>query len=407
MNTTTIRAAWPALAGRLRAGVLATLFALLAGCSAGLDGGGDGVGSGGTGTYSMGPISGFGSVIVNGVRFDDSAASVVDDDDTPRSRGELQLGMTVEVDGGEVRSDASGRSATARRVRFGSALVGAVSAVDVAAGTLVALGQTVSVGAGTVFDERLSGGLAALAAGRTIEVYGLYDAANGRLLATRIAPAATGAAAQLRATVSSVDATARVLRIGAAAFSYSAASGVPGTVAAGDIVRLRLRSGTDALGRYLVDAFLTGVRTPDDRDLGEIEGTVTAVASASVFRVGALTVDASAATFPNGTSGLRLGARVQIRGVVRSGVLRASTVEVTSDAQVEDRGFELKGAITALDTRARSFVLRGQTVGYGRSDLRVDGGTLADLAVGRSVEVKAVPTADRSALEATRLKFVE
>ena len=52
-------------------------------------------------------------------------------------------------------------------------------------------------------------------------------------------------------------------------------------------------------------------------------------------------------------------------------------------------------------------MLRGQTVGYGRSDLRVDGGTLADLAVGRSVEVKAVPTADRSALEATRLKFVE
>ena len=55
---------------------LATVLAiplLMAGC-------GGGVGTGGTGTYAAGPITGFGSVIVNDIRFDDGAAMA---DDVP------------------------------------------------------------------------------------------------------------------------------------------------------------------------------------------------------------------------------------------------------------------------------------------------------------------------------------
>ena len=52
------------------------LALLLTGC-------GGGVESGGTGatpaSFASGPITGFGSVIVNGVRFDDSKAVVTDD----------------------------------------------------------------------------------------------------------------------------------------------------------------------------------------------------------------------------------------------------------------------------------------------------------------------------------------
>ena len=71
------------------------LLFLAAGVLAGCGGGGEGgVGTGGTGTYALGTITGFGSIIVNGVRFDDSAASVLDDDDATRSRDELKLGMT-------------------------------------------------------------------------------------------------------------------------------------------------------------------------------------------------------------------------------------------------------------------------------------------------------------------------
>ncbi|MDH5540523.1 MAG: hypothetical protein OEY03_14070, partial [Rhizobacter sp.] len=40
-------------------------------------------------SFTAGPITGFGSVIVNGVRFDDSSASISDDDGNSRSRDDL------------------------------------------------------------------------------------------------------------------------------------------------------------------------------------------------------------------------------------------------------------------------------------------------------------------------------
>ena len=53
-------------------GVLALLGA---GCGGGVDSGGTGTGH--TSTLAVGPISGFGSIIVNGVRFDDSLVELV------------------------------------------------------------------------------------------------------------------------------------------------------------------------------------------------------------------------------------------------------------------------------------------------------------------------------------------
>jgi len=59
----------------MRASLLAACAALAASCGGGVD-------SGGTGapisSYASGPITGFGSVIVNGVRFDDRSATVRD-----------------------------------------------------------------------------------------------------------------------------------------------------------------------------------------------------------------------------------------------------------------------------------------------------------------------------------------
>ena len=86
-------------------------------------------------------------------------------------------------------------------------------------------------------------------------------------------------------------------------------------------------------------------------------------------------------------------------------MLQASEVAVESDADDQDRGFELRGAIDSVDAAARTFRLRGNTVSWARSDLRLDDGTLADIQAGRRVEVKAQLAADRRGLEATRIKF--
>jgi hypothetical protein len=131
-------------------------LALLASC-----GGGGGVDTGGTGgavpAGAAGPIAGFGSVFVGGVRFDDSAAEVEDFDGNRRSRDDLRLGMTVEIESGAVADVAGQPAASARRIRVESELAGFVAAVDLAGETFTVLGQRVAVDAATVFDERLAG----------------------------------------------------------------------------------------------------------------------------------------------------------------------------------------------------------------------------------------------------------
>ena len=63
--------------GGARSCTLALTTAIALGLSA-CGGGGDvaGVGQGGTGAFSVGPITGLGSIIVNGIRYDDSRASI-------------------------------------------------------------------------------------------------------------------------------------------------------------------------------------------------------------------------------------------------------------------------------------------------------------------------------------------
>ncbi|MBL8329181.1 MAG: hypothetical protein JNJ71_10045 [Rubrivivax sp.] len=371
---------------------------LLAGC-------GGGVGSGGTGSYASGAISGFGSIIVNEVRFDDSAASVLDDDDATRSNSELKLGMTVEVEAGSIASDSSGRRASATRIRFGSELLGPVATVDTAGSRFTVLGQTVQVSAETVFDERLASGIDSLRAGNGVEVYALFDAASGVYRATRIEPRSPLLQWRVRGIVTALDNSARTLRIGNAVFAWGSAGSVPADLAVGRTVRLPLATTLDASGRYVVSSFATALRPPPDRPEAELNGLITGFSSAAAFSVNGLPVDASGASFPDGTAGLRLGTRVQVKGRAEAGSLIATSVSIETEAQTQERGFDLRGALTAVDSSARTITLRGETISTARPDLRLDGGGLADLSVGRQVEVKAQLNPSRTRLEAVRIVF--
>ena len=87
-----------------------------------------GVDSGGTGqtvdqpvqASSAGRISGFGSVIVNGVRFDDAQARIVDDAGVAHARADLKLGMVVDIEGEVLGNSGNG---VARNIQFGSEIV--------------------------------------------------------------------------------------------------------------------------------------------------------------------------------------------------------------------------------------------------------------------------------------------
>ena len=91
-----------------RDGLMLTMLGsalLMAGCGGGGGGGTTTAGGGVAGSSATGAITGFGSIIVGGVRFDDSTASVQDDDDVPRTSSELKMGMVVKNKGGKKYKD--------------------------------------------------------------------------------------------------------------------------------------------------------------------------------------------------------------------------------------------------------------------------------------------------------------
>jgi hypothetical protein len=352
-------------------------------------------------SFTQGAISGFGSIIVGGVRYDDSGATVSDEDGAARSRSDLKLGMMVDVDAKAL--DRTAAQAVALRVRLSREIVGPVGSVDVAASTAQVLGQTVLVTSSTVFDAALPGGLAALTLGTVVEVHGIPDPANARIVATRIEPRADAPAYRLRGRVAALDATAKTFMLGGALISYAGlpAAEVPPGLADGHLVWVLLQT-TPQAGAWVATKLRGGLRLPDGQRDAHVEGAITVFTSATDFEINGLKVDASSAAFPDGREGVVLGARVEAEGKLVGGVLVATRVEMAERRHPGARPLELHGEMGNLDATAKTFALRGVTVWFGGS-VEYRGGTEADLANGKKVEVHGVLSTDRTRLEARRI----
>ena len=381
---------------------------VLTGCGGG--GTGDGGATESASSFASGPITGFGSVIVNGVRFDDTSASVSDDEDNPRGNDELRLGMMAEVESAGVVSDSSGLHARARLIRFGSEIIGPVFSVAADGKSLVVLGETVKVTALTLIDDRLAGGLAGLTPGTSVvEVHGLLDVTTGTYTATRIEPRPDAPFFKLRGVVSNIDKTAHTFKIGngTETISYDAIAGaVPAALDNGLLVRVRLQTSPVA-GNWVATRIVRGVRTLGDHAEAELEGTITATTFDvdKKFSVNGIAVDATNAVFPQGTTGIVLGARVEVKGRAVNGVIVATRVSIETEHERELRGFELHGTISGLNGDAKTFVLRGLTVDFGGTTVEFRKGVVTDLANGRKIEIKGVRSSDGTKLLAIRITF--
>jgi Domain of unknown function (DUF5666) len=255
--------------------------------------------------------------------------------------------------------------------------------------------------------DGVPGGFTALAAGDIVEVHGFIDPGLliDRYVATRIERRSVAPGAyRVRGLVRGLDSTARTLRIGTQVFDL-ASVGVPAGLANGQIVRLALP--TAAASPWPVSAITVESRRLDDRDEAEVEGVITAFTITSRFEVNGVVVDASGATFPDGTAGVVLGARVKVEGRASGGELIAREVELRDEGEVFGDGFDLRDAIANLDSAATTFSVRGVTVFYGTNPPpRFDNGTAADLANGRQVRVRAQLSPERTRVIATRIEFV-
>lgn len=365
-----------------------------------------GVGTGGTGSYAQGRLSTAKPVVLNNVLYDVSSAKVYDDDGNLRSADDLQPGMTVQIDSTVIRFSGGSATATASRVSYAPELLGPLAALDPASGLLSLLGQSVLVDADTVFDSRLAGGLAGLVPGQWLQVYGAFDAASGSYRASRIEPADGASAFKLRGVVGALDVNARVLNIGGAEFAYSGAAAVPNNLALGAYVKMHLLPAPPETARWTVTSFSSATAAPADGREGHLTGLINSFSSTAAFSVNGQPVTTSGATFSDGTAGIVLGALVEIEGQFQGGVLRATDVGLFSwgadDSGVE---YDSQGAISSVDAAANSFVLRGLTISTARSDLRIIGGTLADLKPRKRVEVQGLMSSDRKHIDATLIQF--
>ncbi|EHR70219.1 hypothetical protein BurJ1DRAFT_1347 [Burkholderiales bacterium JOSHI_001] len=387
----------------LGGGLLA--LALLAGCGGGGSDAAVGTGGGATvASYALGPITGYGSIVVNGVHYNEKSARVFEDDvECGACASALKLGMVVEIQGGAV--DTSTSRANAATVRFGSELKGPVSAVDTSGGLITLLDQTVAVSSSTVWDSSLTGGITKLAellaAGPVLlEVHAQFNSATGQYLATRIELETSLSSYKLRGTVASLDTVATTFKIGNAIINYGGIPTASRPANLADGLKLRVRLATAQVnGQWVATTLSTGVRKVEDSSHAHLRGTIGTVNSPTSFTVDGITVDASNASWPDGTTGLVAGARVEVEGAMVNGVLVATKVEFDShhSGDDDDRNKpEIDGTVSAVDTSAKTFQIEGrsETISYAGASFK--DGTVAKLLVGAVVEVKARLASDGS-----------
>ena len=382
---------------RLTAGLLAAalLITHLAGCGGGVD-------SGGTGIIASGPISGLGSIFVNDVRFDDDSAEIRDEQGALLTKDQLKLGMTVIVEGGTLDTSGTQATSTALAIRVVSDLVGPVASVDAVGGSFVVLGQTVIVGARTLYDGSLTGGFSALVPGMTVQVYSQYDPLTRQYAATRVEQLPDASFYKIRGVVAARDPQAPSLTLGSEVIGVGSVAGnaVP-PADIGDFLSVRLLPDNAQLAA-------TSVRTADlmlaDHPVARVEGTVTEIVSSRSFKVNGIAVDAVGAHFDGDEAKVVLGARVGVFGATLSGTLVAARVIVHDDSVPAIASFALVGAVQELDAAARSFRIRNTPVVFD-DGTTFSGGVAADLADGRRATVTGVPSLDGTRIVATQVTF--
>lgn len=368
----------------------------LAGCGGGMQAG---VGSGGSGaplSVGVGPVTGFGSIIVNGERYDESAAEVLLDERPDQSRpatvAAIRLGMHVEL---------QHRNLVVSTALVSAELVGPVTSVS-ATGFIV-LGQTVRVDADparpTVFEG--FGSLVDLATGTIVEVHG-DRSSDGEILATRVELKPAGLAlVRIAGTASNVN--GRSFSIGSLSVDASSATLVPAgaTIVNGQ----RVVAWTDVPytgGTLSAKVVRVGAPTIAANAMVTLDGVIGAFQGAASFRVSGVPVNTSQATaVTGGTAGdLRNGLQVRIRGTFSGSVLNATGVEILQAAQAT---VQLTGPITDFVSVETPFRIRNTLARVTPQTTYVDG---AAPNLGTGAVVKATGLLTGGSVQLTTIEFL-
>ena len=290
----------------------------------------NGGGTGGTGISSAGTITAFGSVVVNGIHFDETGASVViNDAPGAGDRQGLKIGMTVKI---KATLNDDGATASATNIEAEHEVEGLVETVDVPNRSFLVLGQTVYVD-DPIFD--LSGRIVPNGDVK-VEVYGLRDD-TGAIHATLIVLDPDDFEPEVRGTVRGLDTVARTFAIGGLTIHYDGTTdfdhGDAGDLVEGATVEVIVDTSSHP---YAYAARIEFEDNEDsefragDGDRQEVEGFIVDYnAGAGTFTVDGVPIQMTPSTVLRPTdAGLRNGIPVTVRGVTSSGVVIANEIEL-------------------------------------------------------------------------------
>lgn len=351
---------------------------------------------------SSGTITGFGSVIVNGVTFDTSSAMFTIDG-SAGSQMNLAVGQVVVVRG-ELGDDPT--TGTANTVTFDDAVEGPISAIDTAASTITVLGQTILIDADTSFDDGIDPAtIDGLNVNDVVEVSG-FVLADGSIAATRIELKAAGGEFEITGIVGNVAAT--TFEINGFVVDYSAAmlEDFPGGSPENG---QRVEAKGDTLGGagqlLATRVEFKGSDFGDDGDRAELEGFITRFASATDFDVEGIPVTTNAQTvYENGSSAdLALNRKVEVEGDINAaGVLVASEVEIKASGFVRIESIVegvQAGQVTVLGV---AVTVNAATRLEDKSTADLESFSISDINVGDYIEIRGFE--DSGGVVATRLE---
>jgi hypothetical protein len=223
------------------------------------------------------------------------------------------------------------------------------------------------------------GALADLSPGAMLDVYGYVDVLTRTVHASRIELTIEQPDIEIRGIVASAASTTLSVDGLIVDIAGASLSGLSGALQAGDRVVVR---GTSAAGGIIAaTVHVEAESTLHNGEVAEIEGAIVALNGQGSFFVDDIEVDATQASFTNGTSGdIAVGRVIHVSGAVVNNVLVARSIEL-ADLESAD----VDGPITSFASVA-SFVVGGRTIDAHAA--RISGGGVADLRVGRVVGVR-------------------
>ncbi|MCW9047191.1 MAG: DUF5666 domain-containing protein [Gammaproteobacteria bacterium] len=353
---------------------------------------------------TVGVITGFGSVYVNGVEYETDRASI-DIDGKQSIETSLGIGDVVVLQG-SVNADGVTGSATA--ISCADELEGYVldlSGLVAGIGSINVMGQNVSINIDTVFDSDTLTSISDLSVNDIVEVSGFADG-NGNILATRIETKNAAEDIELKGLVSNLDVNVKTFTIGTLTIDYSSAQELPSNLDNNLYVEVKTET---ALSGNLNDGFVLSaskVEIEDDGDMDmdgdegdelKVQGLVSDVTETS-FRFNGQLVEFSSLDIDDdfNLSSLVDGMMITVEGYIdANGNFVVEEIEEDHESELEVEGTVTAKTEISVTVSSNSvlttFVINNDTRMIDEQDSGVTPlhyFSLTDVAIGDFVEVK-------------------